>query len=92
MNQSLIEQGPISTDSIADAFRAMAEKIKHNGINEFGGAVVIVPPQGGEPLHLLILDSQQDVAMFWGNLKAKCGIALASIDQQQRNQQAFRPR
>lgn len=86
MNQPLIEPANNSPQAIANAFRTMADKIERNAADTFGGAVVIVPPGGGDPVHLLILDSQQDLAMFWGNLKAKCDIALATIDNVARNQ------
>ena len=89
MNQSLIENGPLNPKTIADAFRAMADKIERNGADSFGGAVVVVPPGGGDPVHILVLDSQQDPSMFWGNLKTKCDIAIHTLDNTQRNQTAF---
>lgn len=92
MNQSLIENGSMNAKTIADTFRAMADKIERNANDVFGGAVVVVPPAGGDSLHILVLDSQQDPSMFWGNLKAKCDIAIASLANLARNQQAFRPR
>lgn len=89
MNQPLIESGPKEAKTIAEAFRAMADKVEKNGSESFGGAVVVYPPGGSDPVQYLVLDAQQDPAMFWGNLKTKCDIALVSIEQQSRNQTAF---
>jgi hypothetical protein len=74
----------------AGKFRKMADRIDHNADAVFAGAAVIVPPaEGGEAVEMLILDSSQSAAQFWGNLQAKCQIELAGIDEKKRNTQAF---
>lgn len=79
-------------DLYAQRFDAMAARIRHNGSDSFGGAVVVVPPvNAGEPFETLILDSKQDAGQFWSLLKVKCDMALAELDGQQR-QQGFAPR
>lgn len=71
-------------------FAEMAALIRHNKEESFGGAFVVVPPEGGEPLATLLLDNRQDVAQFWSTLKTKCDIALAQIGEQERARQAGR--
>ncbi len=90
MNQPLIIDNKPDAKAIAGIFRAMADTIELNGAGAFGGAFVVVPPaNGGEPVHTLILDGSQDPAQFWGILKTKSDIALASVEQVVRNQRGF---
>jgi len=88
MNQPLIEN-PQDINALAKKFTEMAEAMSLNGNRNFGGAFVVVPPQGGEPINTLILDSNQDPAQFWAILKTKAEMALAGLDEQQRNQTGF---
>lgn len=68
----------------------MAEAIEKNAEGSFGGAFVVIPPDGaGDPLETLILDSKQDAAQFWNLLLTKCQIMLADIDQKQRTASTF---
>ena len=68
----------------------MATAIELNAGGTFGGAfVVIPPPEAGDPIETLILDSKQDPAQFWTLLKTKCDIELGLLDQKQRVGQAF---
>lgn len=72
-------------------FRKMADRIDHNSDAVFAGAAVIFPPpDGGVAIEMLILDSSQSAAQFWGAILAKCQIELAGIDERKRNSQAFR--
>ena len=82
---------PTDTPSTApQRFRAMAEAVERNEGGSFGGAfVVIPPPEAGDPLETLILDSKQDPAQFWNLLMTKCQIMLAELDQKQRANAAF---
>lgn len=74
----------------AARFRVMANRIDHNADAVFAGAAVIVPPaEGGEPVEMLIIDSSQSPAQFWGALLTKCQISLKDLDEKQRNTQAF---
>lgn len=73
----------------ATIFRRMAARLDHNADAVFAGAAVIVPPaEGGDTVEMLILDSSQSAAQFWGNLAAKCQIELAGLDDKKRNSQA----
>ena len=68
----------------------MAEAVERNAEGSFGGAFVVVPPpEAGEPLETLILDSKQDPAQFWMLLKTKCDLELSALDAKQRQQATF---
>ena len=88
MNQPLIENQN-DVHELAKKFTDMAEAMQLNGNRNFGGAFVVVPPAGGDVIHTLILDSGQDVAQFWALLKTKAEMALAGLDEMQRNQAGF---
>ena len=88
--QPLIENQQANIETLAQQFLDMAARLKLNGDKNFGGAFVVVPPSGGDPIQTLILDGKQDPAQFWAILKTKAEMALAGLDEQQRNQQAFR--
>ena len=75
----------IEVESYAEIFAKMAKRIAANADHGFGGAVVIVPPDG-DPVQFLVLDPKQDPAMFWANVKTKAEIALAEMDEKQRQQ------
>ena len=80
----------IPKNEAAERFTAMAAAIEHNAGATFGGAVVIIPPpNGGEPIELLILDLKADPAQFWSTIKTRIEIKLAELDERQRSQQAF---
>lgn len=69
----------------ASPFSEMAESIKHNEGQGFGGACVIMPPgEGAEPISILILDSSQDVAQFLALIQTRCKLALDAIEDKQR--------
>lgn len=70
-------------------FAAMAERIKANAGDAFGGAFVIVAPDGSL-LSTLILDPSSNPAMFWGTIKGKADIALSELEQQERAAQPMR--
>jgi len=69
--------------TISAHFRAMADAIDKN--DNFGGAFVIVPPEGaGESVETLILDGKPDPAQFWQMLLTKCQIMIAEIEAAKR--------
>ena len=72
-----------------EPFTKMAERIKHNVDATFGGAVVIVPPGGTDPIELLMLDAQGDAGQFWGTIKTRIQLAVDKLDEQQRVAQGF---
>lgn len=76
----------------SNLFRRMADQIDRNEGSAFGGAVVICPPGGGDPVELLMLNSLKDPAQFWGAVDATVKFALANLDEQARNAQAFQRR
>ena len=68
----------------------MADAIERNAEGSFGGAFVVVPPpEAGDPLETLIIDTKQDPAQFWMLLKTKCDIELGALDAKQRQQSTF---
>jgi hypothetical protein len=71
---------------IAERFRVMAERIERNP-QEFGGACVIVPPGGTEPIEFLLIDAKGDVAQFYGTIKSKLEIQLEELRAAQQKQQ-----
>jgi len=73
--QPLIERPDLK---IAERFKAMADRIERNP-QEFGGAVVIVPPGGGEPIEFLLIDAKGDVGQFFGSIKAKLEVYLEEL-------------
>ena len=72
---------PVPNDP-ADPFLKMATRIAHNTEGaRFGGAVVIVPPDGGgEPIEILFLDQAADAAVFWSILSAKIRTVIDDLD------------
>jgi hypothetical protein len=80
---------PKKDPPVSDYFRKMATAIDHNAAAGFGGAFVIIPPEGGgNPIETLILDEKQDPAQFWTLLKTKCDTQIALADQALRTAQA----
>lgn len=71
----------------ASKFREMAERIDLNQEQPFGGAVVIVPPDG-DPVTLLLLDESNDSvearAQFWGTVQARIGMAMKELEAELR--------
>jgi len=68
------------------SFHEMAQAIEHNEKQGFGGAVVIVPPEGGgEPISLLMLDSSGDPAQFYSTIMTRIQLVLQRLqDEKQR--------
>jgi hypothetical protein len=71
---------PPNKPSNAGPFRGMAALIDANETAGFGGAFVIIPPEGGTALQTLILDSTQDHIQFWTLLKVKCDVEIKRLD------------
>lgn len=74
---------PIEPKDNAAAFRLVADKIDLNKTNGFGGAFVIVTPDG-VVMDLLLLDNSQNPAMFLGLVKTRAEIALAEMEADSR--------
>lgn len=58
--------------------RALADRIDLNKDYQFGGAFILIPPGGMEPIEGLII-GQPDLAMFWSMVKGKIDVALAEL-------------
>ena len=80
----------MSTDTHDHAarFRAIADKIDLNaacnGSADFGGAYVIVGPEGTS-IDLLMLDGKANPAVFWSTVQTRVQIVLAEIADAERS-------
>lgn len=63
-------------------FETMARKVAENIGNGFGGAFVIVPPLGGEPVDMLLIKDGSDPAVFWSLVKTHAEMAIAQVDEE----------
>ena len=85
----LVDPKELSAQQAADAFTRMADAIVLNKQASFGGAVVIIPPEGGgEPVDILLLTKQSPVA-FWALLKATVDAALNELDAAARQNRPY---
>ena len=90
MSEELIQRPTTTAETEAARFTAMAERIRLNAEQSFGGAILIAPPRnGGEAIEVLILDTGQSPALFWSTVKTKAEMALSELESQSRNQSAF---
>lgn len=79
-----------TTAEIVKHFRDMADTIEKNADGSFGGAYVIIPPEGGgDPIRTLILDGHQDMALFWNSVVTKSQIMLTVAEKNQRAMGGF---
>ena len=79
------------TKEIADRIRKMADRVEKNADEPFGGCFIIFPPgENVEPIEALRLDTRPDVALFWGDIKAKADMAVHELSNQDRMGSAFR--
>jgi hypothetical protein len=72
------------THDHAARFRAIADKIDLNGSADFGGAYVIVGPEGTS-IDLLMLDGKANPAVFWSTVQTRVQIVLAEIADAERS-------
>lgn len=73
----------------SDRLRAMADAIDLNDGKPFGGAVVIIPPAGGKPIEMLILDSREDGLQFYTSIKTMVEIAYNELLQSEQQKRTF---
>jgi hypothetical protein len=71
----------------AAPFRAQADQIDLNRGPNFGGAFVIVAPDGSVE-SAFILDGKPNAAQFWSMISTKAQIAIAEAEADQRSGQA----
>lgn len=62
----------------ADALNAMADKVRLNASNGYGGAFVIAAPDGTLQ-ELLLLDNTQDLARFWSLVQSAAVMAIDEL-------------
>lgn len=67
-----------------DPFSNMAARIIHNEGAKFGGACVIVPPGGGKPVELLVLDAAEDEGQFWATILTRIQVAINENDEKKK--------
>jgi hypothetical protein len=70
--------------SMGKQFHAMADRIDHSmEMAHFGGACVIIPPDGGgDSIELLLLDASADPAQFWATIATRIQLILQRLEQQ----------
>ena len=72
----------------AGAFDRMAARVRLNAEQGFGGAFVVVQPDGVAQ-EMLLLDNAQNPAIFWSLIKTRAEIAIAEIEDAQRQGGGF---
>lgn len=77
-----------ATPDRAQPFRDMAERIARNKGEEFGGALLVVSPDGSV-LDFVLLGSKADIVAFWG--AAKVRVEIAAQDAIRREETAHQP-
>ena len=82
------DEQPDPSEARAALFAKMAEQILLNKGAAFGGAFLMIPPDQGEPFSSLMLN-QEEPSIFWAAVKTLADVAMAALDQRQR-QQGFR--
>lgn len=81
---------------LSELFRQMAERIEKVGDDEFGGALLVVPPpdQSGQnhAIEVLLIDPKRDPANYWAMATSKIQTAAAVFEEKARamDQQRFR--
>lgn len=73
---------PTDETGFAEPFGEMAERIRRIDQAEFGGAVVIVPPQGGR-IAFVVTDPSPDLAHFWSGVQARVEAAMTEARQEE---------
>ena len=70
----------------AQLFVDMADRINRTPEGEFAGAAVIVPPGGGDPITLLLVDPKQDIVQFFATVKSRVEIVTGAVMEAARDQ------
>jgi hypothetical protein len=77
----LTEEQPIEEfEKRALLFEDMARQIRLNKDAKFGGALLAVPPAGGETFSFITFN-QDELAIFWGVVQTLAQVAKESIEQ-----------
>ena len=70
-------------------FTAMAERIKHNADDKFGGAFVIVAPDGGGVISDLSLADPANPGKFWASIQTLIQTKILELEQKQAQSRAY---
>ena len=73
---------PDPSEARAKLFDDMAQQIRMNKEAVFGGAFLMIPPDG-EPFSSLMLN-QAEPSIFWAAVKTLADVAMAALDRSQR--------
>lgn len=73
----------------AEYFRRMADLLEKNEDEPFGGALLAVPPGEGSPVQVVLFDSEQKLAQFWGLVQSRAQIAISEAEQKVGQTRAF---
>jgi hypothetical protein len=68
----------------------MAARIDKNDPADFAGAMLLVPPEGGEPIELLLVNPARNLAMFWSTVSAMVQVAAREFEERARSNDPFR--
>ena len=74
----------------SDHFVRMAERITRNWSDDFGGAMLVVPPGGGDPIEILLIDPTKDLARFWAAVQGAVTVAAREFEERARTNDPFR--
>ncbi len=72
------QNGAKSQNAQSQPFLDMAARIEKINAKEFAGAVVIVPPGGGEPITFMHTDPTPVLAAFWATLTGRVEVGTAN--------------
>ena len=78
------DEQPDESEARAALFDQMAAQIRLNKDAVFGGAFLMVPPEG-DPFSSLMLNQDQ-ASIFWAAVQTLANMALATLEQANRRQ------
>lgn len=70
-------------------FARMAERIKKNEGEPFGGAFVAVPPGGAGVVELVVFDNEEKLPQFWALVQTRAQTAIQDAEAKAREGQGF---
>lgn len=86
MSANLVERTSQDAEAYAKIFEDMAERIRRNSDDGFGGAFVLVPPPGfGNPVTNLLLNSANLSLLFWSTLAQVANSETERLKAEQRS-------
>ena len=78
----------MTNEEVIGLLSQMIRRVQATADQDFGGIVMVIPPQGDahdqdQPIQILLVDPQRDIANFWSTAKAKIDVAVAEFQMQQ---------